>query len=66
MESVALYSDYIDKHLMAKLTENGIKFITLPSQGYDYVNGTAAKNSDKVLLEHLNTHHQQLLSLGCT
>jgi lactate dehydrogenase-like 2-hydroxyacid dehydrogenase len=56
-------ANYVDEQLMAKLTENGIKFITLRSAGYDYTDGIAAKNHNTLLLAHLNTRHKQFLSL---
>ncbi len=58
-------ADYVDEQLMARLIENGVKFITLRSAGYDYANGSAAKKHNKLLLAHLNTRHKQLLSLRC-
>ena len=56
-------ADYIDDVLMKKLTEHGIKFITLRSAGYDYANGHAAKQYNKVLLTQLNKRHKQFLDL---
>jgi D-lactate dehydrogenase len=58
-------ANYMDEELMAKLAENGIKFITLRSAGYDDAHGLAAKEHKKQLLAHLNTRHKQFLDLRC-
>ncbi|MBX9703697.1 MAG: hypothetical protein K2X39_06045 [Silvanigrellaceae bacterium] len=60
-----LFADYIDEQLMTKLAENGVTFITLRSAGYNYAGGAAAKEHNNLLLKHLESRHNQLLSLKC-
>lgn len=57
--------NYIDEQLMTKLTDNGIRFITLRSAGYDEADGAAAKDFNNLLLTHLYSRHNQLLNLRC-
>lgn len=60
------FANYMDEDLMAKLAENGIKFITLRSSRYGDAHGSVAKEHKKQqLLAHLNTRHKPFLDVRC-